>query len=242
MVGKVKSIQHGINNLRYINGESENKKHPEKIYHVCDNMIPPGLDAKAIWDLMQRRCQGHGRIKNSMIRIELSPAMEYTKDFTLDDWEQLWRDFIEEFDKIEMKDKDGKVYGPKTNLAGSIGTAYVHYESESGIPHVHGGVCRVDENGNTNIDHDFLPRGQQAADAVCRKRGWKTTMDVREHNIADVRKDCEEVLKSMTKFRLQDFFNRMKRKAMTFGCVTTRRAQSLAIPSTTAGRSTSHPT
>lgn len=212
MVGKVKCIPHGDNNLRYISGESENKKHPEKIYHVCDNLVPPGLDANAIWDLMQRRCQNHGRIRNSVIRIELSPAMDYTKDFTLDDWEQLWHDFIEEFDKIEMKDKNGKVYGPKTNLAGSISTAYVHYESDSGIPHLHAGVCRVDENGNTNVDHDFLPRGQQAADAVCRKRGWKTTMEVRERNIKDVRKDCDEVLKSMTDFRIQDFFNRMEAK------------------------------
>lgn len=212
MVGKVKSISHGINNLRYISGESENKKHPEKIYHVCDNLLPPGLDADAIWRLMQRRCQEHGRIKNSMIRIILSPALEYTKVFTLADWEQLWRDFIEEFDRIEMKDEDGKVYGPKTNLAGSIGTCYVHFESQSGIPHLHGGVCRVDEEGNTNVDHDYLQRGQRAANAVCRRRGWKTAMEVRERNIVDVRKDCEDALMSMPSFSLQGFFDALERK------------------------------
>ena len=37
MIGKAKSISHGINALRYITGESRNKKHPELIYHIKDN-------------------------------------------------------------------------------------------------------------------------------------------------------------------------------------------------------------
>lgn len=34
MIGKAKSISHGINDIRYITGESRNKKHPERIFHV----------------------------------------------------------------------------------------------------------------------------------------------------------------------------------------------------------------
>lgn len=45
MIGKAKSISHGINDIRYITGESRNKKHPERIFHVGDNLLPPGLDA-----------------------------------------------------------------------------------------------------------------------------------------------------------------------------------------------------
>ena len=51
MIAKAKSISHGINDIRYITGESRNKKHPERIYHVKDNLLPPGLDATGIWDL-----------------------------------------------------------------------------------------------------------------------------------------------------------------------------------------------
>ena len=53
MIGKAKSISHGINDIRYITGESRNKKHPERIFHVGDNLLPPGLDATGIWDSMR---------------------------------------------------------------------------------------------------------------------------------------------------------------------------------------------
>ena len=45
MIAKAKAISYGINDLRYITGESKHKKHPEKIYRVLDNLLPPDLDA-----------------------------------------------------------------------------------------------------------------------------------------------------------------------------------------------------
>ena len=38
MIAKAKAISHGINDIRYITGESHNKKHPEKIYRVLNQM------------------------------------------------------------------------------------------------------------------------------------------------------------------------------------------------------------
>ena len=35
MIGKAKAISHGINDLRYIMGESQSKTHPEKINFYC---------------------------------------------------------------------------------------------------------------------------------------------------------------------------------------------------------------
>ena len=46
MIGKAKSISHGINDIKYISGESRHKEHPELIYHVKDNLLPCGLDAQ----------------------------------------------------------------------------------------------------------------------------------------------------------------------------------------------------
>ena len=48
MIAKTKFISPGINDIRYITGESRNKKHPERIFHVKDNLLPPGLDAAGI--------------------------------------------------------------------------------------------------------------------------------------------------------------------------------------------------
>ena len=53
MIAKAKAISHGINDLRYITGESQHKKHPEKIYRVLDNLLPSEPDTMGIWNSMQ---------------------------------------------------------------------------------------------------------------------------------------------------------------------------------------------
>lgn len=44
MIAKAKAISHGINAIRYIIGESQNKKHPEKIHRILDNLLPSQPD------------------------------------------------------------------------------------------------------------------------------------------------------------------------------------------------------
>ena len=109
MIAKAKSISHGINALNYITGVSANKKHPEKIFHICDNYLPPSIDPLGIWNSIKIDSLSRPRMKNSLIRIEISPAAEHTRDFTPDDWKQLWQDFVAEFDRQEMKGKGGRV-------------------------------------------------------------------------------------------------------------------------------------
>lgn len=205
MIGKAKSISHGINDIRYITGESRNKKHPERIFHVGDNLLSPGLDATGIWDSMRLTLEKSKRVKNSVIRIEVSPAPEHTKDFTIDDWQKLWDDFTDEFDNIELLDKNGKTYSPKTDLKGSKGTVWLHLESKSGIPHLHGAFCRIDERGNINNDHDIHLRAQRAAERVALKRGWTTAAEVRETNIGQVNRDCMETLQSMKSWSWDEY-------------------------------------
>ena len=216
MIGKAKSISHGINDIRYITGESRNKKHPELIFHVKDNLLPPGLDATGIWDSMQLTLEKFKRVRNSVIRIEVSPAKEHTKDFTIDDWQRLWDDFMSEFDNIELLDKNGKTYSPKTNLKGSKGTVRLHLESKSGIPHLHGAFCRIDERGNINNDHDIHLRAQRAAERVALKRGWTTAAKVRETNIGQVNRDCMETLQSMESWSWDEYVARLRSKGYEF--------------------------
>jgi len=79
MIAKAKAISHGINDLRYITGESQHKKHPEKIYRVLDNLLPSEPDAMGIWNSMQLTLSQHRPIKNSVIRIELSPSPKHRR-------------------------------------------------------------------------------------------------------------------------------------------------------------------
>lgn len=211
MIGKAKAISHGINNLRYIMGESKNKKHPEKIDFICTQHLPQGLDAMGVWESMQASLSGHNKLKNTLIQIELSPAKEHTKHFTVEDWKRLWMDFIEEFDKQTIKDKNNKVKSKPTNLAGSKAVVCLHRESKGEIPHVHGGVCRVDEDGNINNDHEIHLRAQRAAEAVAVKRGWATAMDVRTSNTEHITSVCMNILKDMPRWSWEDYVTCIER-------------------------------
>lgn len=211
MIGKAKSISHGINDISYISGESRNKEHPELIYHVKDNLLPCELDAQGVWDMMK----AHAPMKNNVIRIEISPAKEHTKDFTMQDWQQLWDDFVREFDKIEMTNKDGKVCSHKTNLANSIYTVWLHLESKSRIPHLHAAVCRKDISGRTNNDHKIHIRAHDAAQAVAIQRGWITAMEIHNTNAVMVANDLMEILRAMPSWSWDDYVARVRAKGYT---------------------------
>lgn len=211
MIGKAKSISHGINDIKYISGESRHKEHPELIYHVKDNLLPCGLDAQGVWDMMK----AHAPTGNNVIRIEISPAKEHTKDFTMEDWQRLWDDFVREFDNIEMTDDDGKVYSHKTNIAGSIYTAWLHLESDSRIPHLHAAVCRKDCNGRTNNDHKIHIRAHDAAQEVAVKRGWTTAMDIHKANADRVAEELTDILLAMPSWSWDDYVARVLARGYT---------------------------
>ena len=211
MIGKAASISHGINDIRYITGESRHKEHPELIYHVKDNLLPCELDAQGIWDLMKAGAQ----MKKNVIRMEISPAMEHTENFAMQDWQKLWDDFVREFDRIELTDENGKVYSHKTNIANSIYTVWLHYESDSGIPHLHAAVCRKDRDGKTNNDHNIHIRAQEAAQNVAIQRGWITAAEIHRINADKIADDLMDILRAMPSWSWKDYAARIRAKGYT---------------------------
>ena len=208
MVAKAASISHGINCIRYISGESRNKKNPELIYRVKDNLLPCELDAQGIWDLMKAGAP----MKKSVIRMEICPGRAHTENFTMQDWQKLWDDFVSEFDKIELTDENGKVYSHKTNIANSIYSVWLHYESDSGIPHLHAAVCRKDHDGKTNNDHNIHIRAQEAAQAVAIRRGWITAAEIHKMNADKIADDLMEILCAMPSWSWEDYAARIRTK------------------------------
>ena len=211
MIGKAASISHGINAIRYITGESRNKEHPELIYHVKDNLLPCELDAQGIWDLMKAGAP----MKKNVIRMEICPGREHTENFTMQDWQKLWDDFVREFDKIELEDENGKVYSHKTNIANSIYTVWLHYESDSGIPHLHAAVCRKDSDGKTNNAHNIHIRAQDAAQAVAIRRDWITAAEIHRMNADKVADDLMDILRAMPSWSWNDYAARIRAKGYT---------------------------
>lgn len=129
-----KAISYDINDLRYITRESKHKKLPEKAYRVLDNLLPPALDAMAIWNSMQLTLSQHRPIKNSIIRIELSPSPEHTNFYDIEDWQKLWHEFAEEFDKQVITGKDGEVRSCPTNLANRKYTVCLRWNPKGKFP------------------------------------------------------------------------------------------------------------
>lgn len=212
MIAKAKAVAHGIRAMLYVSGESRNKKHPERITRICDNFMPQGMDATGIFTEMKFATMNRPDIKNNVIRLEISLAMEHTQDFTLDDWRQLWRDFAVAFDNQEILDDDGKVISVPTNISGSKSSVWLHKESDSGIPHLHAIVCRVDERGNINNDHAIHLRAQRAAEMIARQRGWTTAQHIHETNIPKVSSDCMETLRELDEWSWEGYMERLAAK------------------------------
>ena len=183
MIAKAKAVAHGIRAMLYVSGESRNKKHPERIIRICDNFMPQGMDATGIFTEMKFATMNHPNIKNNIIRMEISPAMEHTENFTLDDWRELWHDFAAAFDMQEIRDKDGKVVSEQTNISGSKSSVWLHEESDSRIPHLHAIVSRMDENGNINNDHAIHLRAQTGGgnDSPAKGMDYGTTHTRNQH-------------------------------------------------------------
>lgn len=212
MIAKAKAVAHGIRAMLYVSGESRNKKHPEKITRICDNFMPRGMDASGIWAEMKFATMNRPNIRNNAIRIEISPAMGHTENFTLDDWQELWRDFAAAFDIQEIHDKDGKVVSAQTNISGSKSSVWLHEESKSGIPHLHAIVSRVDEDGNINNDHAIHLRAQRAAEMIARQRRWTTARHIHETNIPKVSSDCMEALRELDEWSWDGYTERLAAK------------------------------
>lgn len=100
----------------------------------------------------------------------MSPSPEHTQFYDIEDWQNLWQEFAEEFDKLVITGKDGKVRSRPTNLAGSKYSVWLHTESKGEVPHLHAAVCRLDEDGNINNDHNIHLRAQRAAERVAKTR------------------------------------------------------------------------
>ncbi len=123
MIAKTTAISHGINALRYMTGESAHKKHPEKIHCITNQGIDLTFGATAILESIKFACAEYPRLKNELIRIEISPAEEYTRNFTDADWKKLWKEFAAAFDSLEITDEQAsKLLSPKTHIARSKAT------------------------------------------------------------------------------------------------------------------------
>ena len=155
MIAKAAAITHGITNVRY-----STEKDLSEIVKVHN--LPENLSAYAIWSRMtilqeqfRERLNRTKPLKNTSIRFEVSPSIEESAGWTLEEWRELADEFVREFDAVDFSGRTGRESSKSTTLKNTQYVAMLHHDSDSGILHLHITANRIDMDGNV-IDSHFI--------------------------------------------------------------------------------------
>ena len=205
MIAKTSTISHGANAIRY----SVNK---EKADIVKANFLPDDISPEAMYGrmmLVQKKFAENinkGRpLGRNVIRIEISPSEEESRDWTMDDWERLSNEFIRVFDSIDLSGKTKRASSKQTNLKGSQYIVALHRDSKSGILHLHIDANRVDMDGKINDSHKIGERAVMAANIINERRGWMQSEEIGIRHRQEISVCCMEILRKMDKFSWKQY-------------------------------------
>lgn len=199
MIAKARSIQHGSAMTNYAT------KH-NRADIVLTRNLDEGLTPLAMWGAMETIHQKYAPkfrrkpVKNPTLRLEVSPSLDETKGWTLNDWNQYALRFLEEFQKA-VQTKDGKKKGVgKFNLDKAQLFACLHFDAKSGIPHLHILINRIDLNGNLMNDSFIGDSAVKAAHAINVERGWELPEDIHDAHQKEITEACYNILRGMLRY------------------------------------------
>ena len=205
MIAKASTISHGANAIRY----SVNK---EKADIVKANLLPDDISPEAMYGRMmivQRKFAENinkGRpLGRNVIRIEISPSEEESRDWTMEDWVHLSNEFIRVFDSIDLSGKTKRASSKQVNLKGSQYIVALHRDSKSGILHLHIDANRVDMEGRINDSHKIGERAVMAANIINERRGWMQSEEIGIRHRQEISVCCMEILRKMDKFSWKQY-------------------------------------
>lgn len=182
------------------------------------NLLTEYLPPMGMWDEivlhMNRFKQKFARkpIDKTSIRIEVSPSMNESDGWSLDDWKKLTEEFVDELDQVSKTPDDKHKNLVPTNIRNSQYFAALHYDAKSGIPHLHLVVNRIDKDGNINDCHFIGERAVAAAQAVNQRHGWKDPMEIHEEHLRQITDDCMDILRSLPRFDWTDYESLLTRR------------------------------
>ena len=211
MVATAEPINHGQAMTNYATKN-------ERADIVKVNLLTEDLPYMGMWDEMVLHMNRFKKkftrkpIDKKSIRIEVSPSLNESDGWTLDDWRRFTEEFVAELDKVTMT-PDGKHANlTPTNIGNSQYFAALHYDSKSGIPHLHLVVNRIDKDGNINNCAYIGERAVAAAQAVNLCHGWKDPMEIREGHLRQITDDCMDILRSLPRFNWTDYETMLTRR------------------------------
>lgn len=212
MIAQGEAIAHGAAAIDYSMGK-------EKAQIVKVNDLPDNIEPLAMWSRMMQlqhyfmKDKGNRKpIERKALRFEISPTIEESKGWTMQDWLRLVEEFIDVLDSIDYRPKNKDVKLKNTNIKNSQYVVSLHFDSKSGIPHLHIVANRIDNMGNTNDAHYIGERAAHAANILNEKYGWVQSMQRREENIKQISDDCLTALKEMPHFDWNTYCRMLRNK------------------------------
>ena len=199
MIAKVQSISHGSAMTNYAT------KH-NRADIVLTRNLDEGLTPLAMWGAMETIHQKYAPkfrrkpITKPTLRMEVSPSLDETKGWTLNDWYDYALRFLDEFKK-EVQTKEGKKKGSgKFNLDRAQLFACLHFDAKSGIPHLHILINRIDLDGNLMNDSFVGDSAVKAAHSINIERGWELPEDIHDAHIKEITDACCYILHGMARY------------------------------------------
>ena len=212
MIAQGEAIAHGAAAIDY--SMSKDKAQIVKV-----NDLPDNIEPFAMWSRMMQlqhyfmKDKGNRKpIERKALRFEISPTIEESKGWTMQDWLRLAEEFIAVLDSIDYRPKNKDVKLKNTNIKNSQYVVSLHFDSKSGIPHLHIVANRIDNMSNTNDAHYIGERAAHAANILNEKYGWVQSMQRREENIKQISDDCLAALKEMSHFDWNTYCRMLRNK------------------------------
>ena len=199
MIAKGQSISHGSAMTNYAT------KH-NRADIVLTRNFDEGLTPLAMWGAMETIHQKYAPkfrrkpVEKPTLRMEVSPSLEETKGWTLNDWYDYALRFLDEFKK-EVQTKEAKKKGAgKFNLDRAQIFACLHFDAKSGIPHLHILINRIDLDGNLMNDSFVGESATKAAHAINVERGWELPEDIHDAHLKEITDACYYILHGMARY------------------------------------------
>ena len=204
MVAECKPIAHGAAMTDYCTRNN-------RAQIVYTKNLSEGLPPLGMWSEMQINMAKYAQkfskkpVKKPILRFEVSPSLEESKGWTYDDWNRFAIRFLNELVKASQRtSKNGKKkYGIDLSRAQIF--ACLHYDSKSGIPHLHILINRIDLHGNL-VDDSFIGKNcVKAAHAINVAEGWELPEDIHDENVKEITDACYKVLPEMRAYSWNDY-------------------------------------
>ena len=216
MIARARAVAHGSAYTTY----ATLKRDAEFV--CCENMAGDMTAAVTDDDLdniwLQFKYAGENYIakgkavSRNLIAMEVSPTKDESKGWTLEQWKWFAHRFIEEMDKIEFRDKNGKVSSKRMDLAHSKWIAMLHHDAKSGIPHLHFMVSRFTIDGRINDTNLIGLKATMAANSINQSLGWKQSQEISAEHKAEIKDALYDILRNMNRFDWNVFLQKIKER------------------------------